>query len=48
MPSRFAGLNPCLEQDDVWHDFHEEFLPAVVERLVPREVRPPRRSGGDG
>jgi hypothetical protein len=32
-------MNPFLEQDDAWHDFHEKFLPAVAERLVPR-VRP--------
>lgn len=39
MPSPFPGMNPYLEQDDAWHDFHEKFLPAVAERLVPR-VRP--------
>jgi hypothetical protein len=32
-------MNPYLEQDDVWHDFHEKFLPALAERLVP-QVRP--------
>ena len=39
MPSPFLGMNPYLEQDDVWHDFHEKFLPAVAERLVA-QVRP--------
>ncbi len=22
MPSPFPGMNPYLEQDDAWHDFH--------------------------
>ena len=39
MPSPFPGMNPYLEQDDAWHDFHEKFLPAIAERLVP-QVRP--------
>ena len=39
MPSPFPGMNPYIEQDDAWHDFHEKFLPAVAERLVP-QVRP--------
>src|SRR4051794_15353123 len=39
MPSPFPGMNPYLEQDDAWHDFHEKFLPAVAEALVP-QVRP--------
>jgi hypothetical protein len=26
-------MNPYLEQDDAWHDFHERFLPAVAEEL---------------
>jgi hypothetical protein len=32
-------MNPYLEQDDAWHDFHEHFLPHVAELLVP-QVRP--------
>jgi hypothetical protein len=24
-------MNPYLEQDDVWHDFHERFLPYLAE-----------------
>ena len=39
MPSPFPGMNPYVEQDDAWHDFHEKFLPAFAERLVP-QVRP--------
>ena len=39
MPSPFPGMNPFLEQDDVWHDFHEKFIPAIAERLV-LQVRP--------
>jgi hypothetical protein len=33
MPSPFPGMNPYLEQDDVWHDFHERFLPAAAEAI---------------
>jgi hypothetical protein len=32
-------MNPYLEQDHVWHDFHERFCPAVAECLTP-QVRP--------
>jgi len=32
-------MNPYLEQDGVWRDFHVKFLTAVNERLVP-QVRP--------
>ncbi len=39
MPSPFPGMNPYLEQDHVWHDFHERFCPAVAELLTP-QVRP--------
>jgi hypothetical protein len=38
MPSPFPGMNPYLEQDDVWHDFHERFLPALAEWLTPQVV----------
>jgi hypothetical protein len=27
-------MNPWLEQDDVWHDFHESFVPAIRRALV--------------
>ena len=33
MPSPFPGMNPYLEQDDVWHDFHERALPAAAEPI---------------
>jgi hypothetical protein len=26
-------MNPYLEQDDVWHDFHERFIPLMAEML---------------
>lgn len=39
MPSPFPGMNPYLEQDDVWHDFHQRFCPQVAE-LLAVQVRP--------
>jgi hypothetical protein len=39
MPSPFPGMNPYIEQDVFWQDFHLEFLPAMRERLVA-QVRP--------
>ncbi len=39
MPSPFPGMNPYLEQDAFWQDFHLAFLPATRERLVA-QVRP--------
>ncbi len=39
MPSPFPGMNPYLEQETVWHDFHERFLPAAATALVP-QIRP--------
>lgn len=39
MPSPFPGMNPYLEQDDVWHDFHERFLPLVAE-VLGAQVQP--------
>ena len=39
MPSPFPGMNPYLEQDDVWHVFHEQFCNHCFEALVP-QVRP--------
>jgi hypothetical protein len=32
-------MNPYLEQDDVWHDFHERFLPAAAE-VIGAQVQP--------
>lgn len=39
MPSPFPGMNPYLEQEDVWHDFHERFIPRLAEALTP-QVQP--------
>lgn len=39
MPSPFTGMNPFLEQDDVWHNFHQQFCSVCQELLVP-QVRP--------
>jgi hypothetical protein len=39
MPSPFPGMNPYLEQDAFWQDYHLKFLPAICERLVA-QVRP--------
>jgi hypothetical protein len=32
-------MNPYLEHESVWHDFHERFITAVADALVP-QVRP--------
>jgi hypothetical protein len=29
-------MNPYLEQDDAWHDFHDRFLPALADALASR------------
>jgi hypothetical protein len=39
MPSPFPGMNPYLEQEDTWHDFHERFCPLCAE-LLTTQVRP--------
>ncbi|MHB1558691.1 MAG: DUF4058 family protein [Isosphaeraceae bacterium] len=39
MPSPFPGMNPYLEQEDVWHDFHERFLPTAAE-MIGAQVQP--------
>jgi len=39
MPSPFPGMNPYLEQEDVWQDFHDRFIPALSDELTP-QVRP--------
>lgn len=39
MPSPFPGMNPYLEQNDVWSDFHQSFIPFVRE-IVAGQVRP--------
>jgi hypothetical protein len=39
MPSPFPGMNPYLEQPDVWHDFHQRFVPRIAEALSA-QIRP--------
>lgn len=40
MPSPFPGMNPWLEQDAIWHDFHQSFLSgmrdAIAAAVAPR------------
>jgi hypothetical protein len=36
MPSPFPGMNPYLEQDDVWQDFHNAMIPAVRDAIAPQ------------
>jgi hypothetical protein len=31
-------MNPYLEQEYVWHDFHERFIPYLAEALAPQPV----------
>ena len=39
MPSPFPGMNPWLEQDALWHDFHQSLLSglrdAIAEEISP-------------
>jgi Protein of unknown function (DUF4058) len=39
MPSPYPGMNPYLEQDLVWHDSHESFMP-VARDLLSAQVDP--------
>ena len=39
MPSPFPGMNPSLEQADVWQDFHQSFIP-LLRQLLAEQVRP--------
>lgn len=39
MASPFPGMNPYLEHDDVWHNFHEKLCSFFQDRLIP-QVRP--------
>lgn len=39
MPSPFPGMNPYLEQEDVWVDFHQSFIPLLRDMLTV-QVRP--------
>lgn len=36
MKSPFPGMNPYLEQDDAWHDFHEQFCMDCRKQIVPQ------------
>lgn len=39
MPSPFPGMNPYLEQPEVWHDFHQAMIAAIRSGLTP-QLRP--------
>lgn len=39
MPSPFPGMNPYLEQADVWQDFHQSFIP-LLRQMLSVQVRP--------
>src|SRR5262249_51535375 len=39
MPSPFPGMNPYLEQEDAWQDFHQSFIPLIREVLM-QQVQP--------
>lgn len=36
MPSPFPGMNPFLENDSVWQDFHQAYCLTMREWLVPK------------
>jgi hypothetical protein len=36
MPSPFPGMNPYLEQEDVWQDFHETMIPTIRDAISPQ------------
>lgn len=36
MPSPFPGMNPYLEQDDFWQDFHNSMIPAIRDAIAPQ------------
>src|SRR5437870_5620456 len=36
MPSPFPGMNPFLEQDEAWTDFHQSFIIALRDALSPQ------------
>jgi hypothetical protein len=39
MPSPFPGMNPYLEQEDAWHDFHQRF-PHVAGSILNQQLAP--------
>ena len=42
MPSPFPGMDPYLEQEVLWHDFHEKVIPAaaayLAAQVLPRYI----------
>ena len=36
MPSPFPGMNPYLEHEDAWHNFHEQFPGTLLDLLEPQ------------
>src|SRR5438045_1523724 len=34
MPSPFPGMNPYLEQAEVWTDFHDRLVPVIANSLA--------------
>src|SRR5689334_14594722 len=36
MPSPFPGMNPYLEQADLWQDFHSAMIPAIRAAITPQ------------
>src|SRR5947207_9923988 len=39
MPSPFPGMNPYLEQNDTWEDFHQDFITRTRE-ILSEQVGP--------
>src|SRR4051794_26264829 len=39
MPSPFPGMNPYLEQDDVWRDFQCSIMPEMSYKIIS-QARP--------
>jgi hypothetical protein len=31
-------MDPYLEQEVLWHDFHEKFIPAAAAQVLPRYI----------
>lgn len=36
MPSPFPGMNPYLENSELWSDFHHLLIAALLELLAPQ------------
>ncbi len=34
MPSPFPGMNPWIEQDELWHDFHHRLVTAMSDAIA--------------